>query len=140
VAARRTADQYDAQGRHNEDFYDYLCAEVLGPRSHFSDWGFVVVFYAALHYTKAHLMREHGEWAPTHKGKYGKDGLWVEGHNDLVERRLKPAYLDYKELFDASIQARYVGMYEEGGVMFPELKRKKDTLQRIKDQIAASSS
>lgn len=137
--SRLTADECEAHARHNEDFLDHLIGNVLGGLSKFTDWGFVVVFYSALHYTKAHIVRKHGEWAESHGGHYGADGAWVEGHNELVGRRLPMIKFEYEDLFDLSIQARYGVMHSEGGSLFPELKRKRVYLNSIKSAIGAAS-
>ena len=129
---RRTAAEHQAHAQHNEALLDFLIADVLGSRSNFSDWGFVIAFYAALHYTKAAMMQKNpANYVQRHQGHY-ENGIWVAGHNDLVERVFPELHDDYMDLFDLGLQARYGGFYLMGGAMFPELKRKRETLERIK--------
>ena len=71
---------------HNERLVDILEHDLLPRNPEFLDWAIVVTFYAALHYTKAALIRDQGAFSPHHRGYRDGDGVFQEGHNDLVHR------------------------------------------------------
>lgn len=53
---------------HNERLLDILENQILDRYPEFLDWAIIVTFYAALHYTKAVLIRDHSMVARTHRG------------------------------------------------------------------------
>lgn len=70
-----TSEEHFDQALHNETFLRYLVDGVLTKRSEFADWALVVVFYAALHFTKGKILRDHRQVARTHR-----DTPQVSGH------------------------------------------------------------
>lgn len=103
-----SADTHREHAEHNERLLDILEEAILPHHPEFLDWAIVVVFYAALHYTKYALLRDHGARAVSHRGHIDGAGAWVDGHNDLVRAHLpEDARVAYKELFDRAQEARY---------------------------------
>ena len=99
---------------HDERLLDILEHDLLPQHPEFLDWAIVVIFYAALHYTKAALIRDHEVFAPHHGGHHERDGRFVEGHNDLVHRLFPDdVRIAYDELFHRSIEARYGPFYRK---------------------------
>jgi hypothetical protein len=99
---------------HNESLLDILQDDLLPRNPEFLDWAIVVTFYAALHYTKAALLRDYQVFAPHHRGYRDANGALQVGHNDLVHQFF-PADVrtSYKELFDRAQEARYRPFYKK---------------------------
>lgn len=120
------------QAQHNEAFLDFLTANVLPSNSRFADWALVVTFYAALHYTKAAILRDHGRFAAKHKGHYDNKGEFHSGHNELVEDYLPQIKTRYRELFDLGQEARYRGFYKLAGDAMGVVRIQRRMLEDIK--------
>lgn len=127
----REQDHLD-QARQNESFLDYLIDTVLPSHPRFADWALVVTFYAALHYTKAAILRDHGDFAPHHISRYDQRGDRHVGHNDLVREHLLVVSIYYSDLFDLSQEARYRGYYKTPGDLVAEVRRQRKRLEDIK--------
>lgn len=106
---------------HNERLLDILEQEFLPRHPEFLDWAIVVTFYAALHYTKGALLRDHGVYAVHHVGHSDPTtGRFVPGHTELVrqhfDRNVRAAY---NELFHRSTEARYRPFYKKAATSVP---------------------
>src|SRR5437867_4128453 len=104
-AARPVFTWHDYQGHaeHNEVFLNFFINQVLKKEPGFADWAITVCFYAALHYTKAAILRDHGVAVIRHRSGLGKGGVWEEGHNVLVRKHLRAISPEYRDMFDLSI-------------------------------------
>lgn len=120
------------QARHNEALLDHFLTTVLPNHPDFADWALVVTFYAALHYTKAAIIRDHGEFAPHHITRFDSGGVRHPGHNDLVREHMPVLRSLYGDLFDLSQEARYRGYYRKPGDLVAEVKRQRVRLEDIK--------
>ena len=99
---------------HNEHLLAIFEGYLLPQHPEFLDWGIVVTFYAALHYTKFALLRDHGLYAPHHRGHTDGSGAWIAGHNDLVRDNFDANVRgSYKELFDRAQESRYRPFYRK---------------------------
>jgi hypothetical protein len=99
---------------HNERLLDVLEGDLLPRHPEFLDWAIVVTFYAALHYTKAALIRDHHAFAPHHRGYRDEHGVLHDGNNDLVHQHFElDVRTAYKELFDRAQEARYRPLYRK---------------------------
>lgn len=117
--------------RHNEKFLDHLIKVVLPSNPRFADWALVVVFYAALHYTKAAILRDHNEFAPHHVTHLRGD-VPYRGHNDLVREHIPAIRTNYRELYELSQEARYRSFFKAPGDSVAEVRRTRQTLDDIK--------
>lgn len=127
-----TPDEHLAHGRHNETFLRYLTDSVLTRRSEFADWALVVVFYAALHYTKAAILRDNGKFSKQHRSSTHDSGYTV-GHNDLVREYLPEVVAEYMEMFDLGHDARYRSYFAEPTNGLAEVKRQVSSLRKVKE-------
>jgi hypothetical protein len=98
----------------------------------FADWALVVAFYAALHYTKAAILRDHNETSPTHVTRYDSRGVRYVGHNDLVREYLRAINTAYRDLFDLGLEARYRDYFKIPGNAVAEVRRQRKGLSNIK--------
>ncbi len=132
VKAHSPSDHFE-YGRHHEAFLDYLIAQVLNREPQFADWALVVAFYSALHYTKGAILRDHGVHTERHARYEDKNGVWHDGHNDLVRQFFGPAIsAKYQQLFGAGHEARYRGFYRKPNEAKLEVARHKALLDEIK--------
>jgi hypothetical protein len=92
-----TEQDYLDHARHNERFLDYLIKSVLPSNSRYADWALVVCFYTALHYTKAAILRDHGDDVAHHVSYYRTGGDYHIGHNDLVREHLSAVKTAYRD-------------------------------------------
>ena len=118
--------------RHDEDFLDFLLAEVLPTNSRFADWALVAAFYSALHFTKAAILRDHNRHVTQHVGRTDHLGSFHAGHNDLVNDYLGIIKTTYRDMFDLGHEARYRGYYKLAGNATAEVQRKRKDLDKIK--------
>jgi hypothetical protein len=118
--------------RHNEAFLDRLTKD-LHRAPEWADWALVVTFYAALHYTKAAILRDHHLTVPRHTGHWVQ-GVWQSGHNDLVRQHLPRIKVQYKELFDAGHDARYRAYFKTSPKAVLEVARQRILLDQIKTE------
>lgn len=116
---------------HNETFLRHLNDSVLAKRGEFADWALVVAFYAALHYTKSAILRDHGMSVARHRGFDGDQG-WQQGHTELVRDHLSSISGLYKHLSDLGHDARYRGYFMQPGNATAEVKRQTEALKKIK--------
>lgn len=80
------------------------------------EWAIVLYFYAALHYTKARLIAEHGVWSSRHAQHQDSSTVYM-GHNDLVREYLgRQVFKPYKQLYDLGREVRYRFTYDAGKV------------------------
>ncbi len=112
-----TSPQHRAKAENNE----FFATDVGEP---FWDWAVTGLFYSALHYVEAYLASLHPPFhPPTHQIR-----------DSLIHRepRLRPIYVDYRELQDESRDARYdpAQAYTQNDVV-----RLVARLQRIKQTI-----
>lgn len=86
------------QARHNRDFFETLDLNTYG------DWATTVIFYEAIQYIDAHLADSYAE----HPRTYG-DYRWAQsGERDgYIQNYMRTIWPDYRELKDASRDARY---------------------------------
>jgi hypothetical protein len=131
--AHLSAEEYFQHGQHNEDFLKLLSTGVLRNQSQFTDWALVITFYAALHYTKSAILRDHGLFSDRHASYHEADGTRYTGHNDLVREYLRPIHLVYRDLYDLSREARYRAFYKKPDSSMALLKRQADGLRLIKE-------
>jgi hypothetical protein len=104
---KRVSSHFD-QAAHNEKLVDHFVNDILPRNPEFADWTITVMFYAAVHYTKGALLRDHGLLAYTHRSHRDEHGAVHEGHNELVRQYLGvDVSIAYRELFDRSQEARY---------------------------------
>ena len=132
MALQFTEHDHLQHARHNEAFLDHLIESVLESRSEFADWALVVCFYAALHYTKAALVRDLRMSATTHRSYEDAGGGDRKGHTDLVRIHLPALGAIYSEMFDLSQDARYRGFYKMPGHAVAEVKRQRRRLEDVK--------
>lgn len=133
AASRKVQDHLD-QAQHHERFLDYLQAHVLPQHSEFAGWAMVVIFYSAFHYTKAAILRDHGEEVFTHKSHHGSLGELREGHNDLVRRHLGgDIAVAYLELFDRGHEARYRPFHRSQLNPAAQVILQRELLRRVKE-------
>lgn len=119
--------------QHHEAFLDYLMAKVLNNDPQFADWALVVAFYAALHYTKGAILRDHDVHVERHARYEDKNGVWHDGHNDLVRQHLGGGIsAKYQQLFGGGHEARYRGFYRKPNEARLEVLRHKALLDEIK--------
>jgi hypothetical protein len=123
---------HQAHAEHNQALLDYFIQQVLPRDPVFADWALVVCFYAALHYTKAAILRDHGVMVPKHRSGPGRGGKWELGHNDLVRTHLPQISAEYRDLFDIGVQARYEGFFKLGQNVLLEVVRQQAELAKIK--------
>jgi hypothetical protein len=102
-----------AQGKHNEMLLDMLIEHVLPLYPQAFDWALIVMFYAALHYASACLLRDTGECPEQHTSFYDKQTQTrVLGMADSVSRTYGTAVApSYFVLYDRGWEARYRGLY-----------------------------
>ena len=86
--------------RQIEDSYKYLKSR----GSDSASWALVTAFYCAVNLVDS-IIRGKGYNPKKHEGEYSKD---FEARNFLVRHVLIKVYEDYIELFNYSIQARYL--------------------------------
>jgi hypothetical protein len=85
-------DDHVNQARHNARFYAAL------DKSSFRDWAATVLFYTSVHYIDAFLAQKANIHPTVHKTRDNAVALVSE---------LKPIYIDYNVLKNASFNARY---------------------------------
>lgn len=130
--ADQSADDYLRHAEHNEKYADFLIADVLPKRSNFSDWAMVVLFYAALHYTKAAILHRHSCVSDQHKGHVDERDVHHPGHEDYV-RMFMPSGITalYTDLFQMGWDARYEDFFRQPDASFAEVKRQRENLRKI---------
>ncbi len=132
MAVEFTEQDHVDHARHNERFLDHLISQVLDENGQYGDWALVVTFCAALHYTKAAIVRDLRKSVTAHTSRMDAHGVVHEGHNDLVRTHLPVINTLYRELFDLGHDARYRGYYRMPGNAVAEVKRQRRNLDDIK--------
>jgi HEPN domain-containing protein len=131
VDQRAQVKQHFDHAAHNERLLDLMVQEVLPKAPEFADWAMIVMFYAALHYTKGAILRDHALYVPRHRSFRDALGEVDTGHNDLVREHMgEEVATAYTELFDASQQARYRSFFTKSTEALNEV-----TLLRVQLQI-----
>lgn len=112
ASARRIAAHYE-HAQHNEQLLDYLTKHVIPQRPDFFDWAIVIMQYAAFHYTKAKILRDHSKSAVIHRSRRTESGdIDEQGHNELVSDCLgEDVGVAYRELYFRGQEARYRPFY-----------------------------
>src|SRR4051812_43064126 len=82
------------QARDNVALHEMLLSE---PSGRFLDWAVVALFYAALHLVEAHARHSRHDLGDNHKEV-----------RDYIDRHLASIRRQYRDLFDASRDARYL--------------------------------
>jgi hypothetical protein len=107
------ADHFE-YARHHEEFLGYLSANVLNQHPEYADWALVVCFYAALHYTKGAILRDHNVSVERHTRYRDEHHRVHDGHNELVREHLgKEISAKYQQLFGNGHDARYRGFFRK---------------------------
>lgn len=113
-----TKDEHLAKAKHNEAFVAAL------PHP-FWDWAVTGTFYAALHYVMAFLATK-ADHPPTHQ---------VRNSHIHRDAKLKPIYVDYRELQNESEDARYMERNPLTAFNEADVIRLKGNLETIKKLI-----
>ena len=93
--------EYIEQAAHNADLASHLRHE----RTNCLDWAVTCLFYAAIHYVNAYLVKAHIPIPKRHRGSNPKKpGRLNIVQNDSV---LSQIYQEYRHLDDESRDARY---------------------------------
>jgi len=102
-----------AQATHNEAVLDAIVKDVVPGYVRAFDWALVVMFYAAMHYASACLLRDTGECPDQHTSHYDRaTNTRVLGLTDCVSRTYGPAVApSYNVLFNRAWDARYRSLY-----------------------------
>lgn len=81
------------------------------------EWSLVCLFYAALHFTKGKLIRDHSAWSDQHRTFNDPQGNRILGHTELVREFFpRPVPSQYRHLFDLSVEARYRFLYDHASL------------------------
>lgn len=109
------------QGHHN-----YRCAKSLSVTP-YQDWAITAAFYAAIHFAEACF---------TTRGGYEDINQLDEKHYvrlERVRRESKDAYHDYRKLYNASKNVRYlIGSQAESGKLASEFYNSRDVITFVK--------
>jgi len=118
--------QHVQKAKHNEDFLEYVSKN---SGNEYFDWQITIVFYAALHYTKAYL-KHHGKHSGDSHEEIAKAIL--PKNNPLFNDEV---YVLYKEMYRSSRDSRYSIVYtSDFQIMMLEqiVKKMKINLKTIK--------
>ena len=103
--------QHLATARHHEELAEVLILDVIPSRPQMFDWALIAIFYAAMHYAAAALIRDTGSAPEQHASSY-KGGVRVQGMADAVSENygtgVAPAYHNLSNL---GWEARYRALY-----------------------------
>jgi hypothetical protein len=120
------------KARHDEALLDVLITDVV-PNHHATfDWALVIMFYAALHYASAALLRDTGSCPEQHGTQRRKGGELIQGMADAVSENygttVAPAY---HALYNQGYDARYRGLY----LTQTNVKDALDTIHRLRPKL-----
>jgi hypothetical protein len=119
-------------GRHNEEFADLVIKTMLPKKPEYADWALVAIAYAALHYTKAAILRDTGLTSEKHVDYTDRANQFREGNETLVRQHLPTIAAKYKMVFQGGHEARYRGFFKKGGTAALEVARQRILLDEIK--------
>jgi hypothetical protein len=109
---QQQADEHKDQGRHNEKIYRWLVENLIPADPSGVGWVFVVMQYAAYHYTTAKLIEEGARLTRYHHDRRNDDGTVFRGHISVVGQYLgSDIETAYDMLHSLGQQARYQTAY-----------------------------